>query len=220
MAVLKRKLTPDSMVKGYFFIKEDINAISKYAESTNKEVRETAVKGLQDIKASLPKFQKEIEKTRAKVDAELNSYEDTFAGREDDRMFEIAMDAYEQDIVMMDFLEEDVKGLYALVDDCEKLFTGEKTTENKADDNEPKNYEEYVAYTKEAIAIAKQKRDAQPSAHKGISGDTLSNVGMVSSAVVAATNPILGSTLMVANLVAKRNREHQNSQPEQNQPGN
>ena len=220
MAVLKRKLAPDAMVKEYFHIKEDIGAISKYADSNIKEVREVAMKGLADIKASLPKFQKDIEKTRIKVEADLDSYEDALAGRFDERAFQIAVDAYEQDIVMMDFLEEDAKGLYALVEDCEKLIAGEKVAERKTDENEPKNYAEYVAYTKEAIAVAKQKRDAQESLKEGVSGETLSNIGMVSSAVVAASNPVLGSTLMVANLVAKRHRKQQDSQQEQNQPGN
>lgn len=215
MATIRKKLTPESVVQGYFYIKEDIKALSRYAESENKTVIEAAVKGLADIKASIPKFEQQIDKLRSKLQDEMFDHEGVVMGRVSDAQLEEDMDAYEQDIVMMDLLEDDVKGLYVLVADCEKRLAGEKVEEKPAGDNEPTNYAEYVEYTKEAIARAKRKWDHTKPAQVEVERDVIGDVGMLSSAVVAATNPILGSALMVANMVGSRHRQNKAKQEKQ-----
>lgn len=212
MATLRKKLTPEGVVQGYFYIKEDIKALSRYAESNNKTVIEEAVKGLAAIKASIPKFEQQIDKMRSKLQDEMFDHEASFEGRISDSVLAEDMDAYEQDIVMMDLLEDDAKGLYDLVADCEKRLAGEKVEEKPADQNEPTNYAEYVEYTKEAIAVAKRKWDYTKPAESGAERDVIGDVGMVSSAVVAATNPILGSALMVANMVGRIHRQNKANQ--------
>ena len=209
MATLRKRLTPEGVVQGYFYIKEDIKAISRYAESTNKTVHEAAIKGLAEIKASIPNFEQQIDKVREKLHDEMYAHEGDFMGRISDAQLQEDMDEYEQDIIMLDLLEDDAKGLYELVGDCERRLAGEKVEERPVDENEPKNVAEYIEYTKEAIEIAKRKKSRSYETSMERPRDVIADVGMVSSAVVAASNPVLGSALMVANLIGKQHRQNQ-----------
>ena len=221
MAIFKKKLLPHEVVDLYFQVKEDVVALGKLVVSESPAVKDAAAQGVVDIKKDITKLDKAAKKARNQAVADLDSHEDMMAGRMDDDEYQAEFEAYEEDIIMMDFVEEDAKELLEVVDDYSKVLSGALEKARSFKDGQPQNYSEYVDYTKQAIALARGKQNAKQARQSILSDDTLTNAGMVASSVVAATNPTLGIPLMVANMVAgKRRKANKENQQDENQPIN
>lgn len=222
MANFKKKLSPQGVVELYFQVKEDVTALGKLVVSESPAVREAASQGIVDVKKDITKLDKAAKKARNQAVAELDSHEDMMYGRMDDDEYQAEFEAYEEDVIMMDFVEEDAKELLEVVDDYSKVLSGELAKARSFKEGQPSNYSEYVDYTKQAIALARGKQNVKQARQSILSDDTLTNAGMVASSVVAATNPTLGIPLMVANMVAgnRRKAKAQENQPDENQPTN
>lgn len=204
MALFKKKLTPIEVAKLYLQTKESVKAFEKLATSENGEVKEVAIQGIEDIRKEIKKLAKEVRRTKKDVIANRDSDEDMLLDNFAD---------YEEDLLLMDTLGLDTRELQNILEDYEKVFSGEiEKARSFQNDKEEEN--EYV-YSNNAINRARNKEYKEIATYslserKPILKDSdFHKAGMVASALISISNPILGATLMTTNLVAEQQRKQE-----------
>lgn len=219
MALFGKKLSSVQAVDNYNKLESEVVELEKKIVSAGVGGgNETLENDIKEMKASVASFKKDMKKSVKHAEAELDDFEDMSLGRIDDSEFNEIFNSLLEERIIVDTVNDKVESLEIRVENCSRYSKGEPTLPYDKDPNNLHNYEDYARYSNAMLKSAR-KNPTEVTYYES-DPDTLGKVGMISSAVVAASNPVLGSTLMVANMVASKiRRDNQDQDKPEKQPG-
>ena len=217
MALFGKKLSSVQAVDNYNKLEAEVVELEKKTASAGVGGdNETLANEIKAMKVAVAAFKKNMKKSVKFAESELDDFEDMSLGRIDDSEFNEIFNGLLEERIIVDTVNDKVESLEIRVENCARYSKGEQTLPYEKDPNNLHSHDDYSRYSK-AMLKSVRKNPTEVTYYES-DPDTLGKVGMVSSAIVAASNPVLGSTLMVANMVASnarknnQNKEHQEKQ--------